>query len=186
MGKQIAAPLAGFVFGPTFFNIYMLPLGHIIKKPGISAHCYADDTQLNVRLKPTSLTLSSALTCCLDEVRAWMSESFHQLKSTETEALLIGTPHQLHSSHINCISFSGHTLALFHSVNNLGVKCDPYLSFETHVHHLCKTGFFHLRNIAKLRPSLSLCVAERLVHAFVSSRLDYCNILLIWISGKGL
>ena len=36
-----------------------------------------------------------------------------------------------------------------------------------------------LRNITKLRPSLSFPDAEKLIHAFVSSKLDYCNALLI-------
>ncbi|KAI5608495.1 hypothetical protein C0J50_6634, partial [Silurus asotus] len=37
---------------------------------------------------------------------------------------------------------------------------------------------FHLRNIAKIRNMMSLQDAEKLVHAFVTSRLDYCNALL--------
>ncbi len=45
-----------------------------------------------------------------------------------------------------------------------------------------KTSFFHLRNIARLRPMLSFSVAERLINYFVFSRLDYCNALLIGVS----
>ncbi|KAK2897110.1 hypothetical protein Q8A73_013490 [Channa argus] len=176
----------GSVLGPTLFNIYMLPLGYVIGKHGVSFHCYTDDTQLYVRLSPTPPTLPSTLTCCLEDIKAWMTENFLQLNSIKTEALLVGTTHLLHSSPINCISFSGHTITLSNSVSNLGVKFDPHLSFETHVQHLCKIAFFHLRNIAKIRPSLSLCDAERLVHAFVSSRLDYCNALLIGIPGRSL
>ncbi len=63
---------------------------------------------------------------------------------------------------------------------------DSHLIFETHVKQLCKTSFFHLRNIARLRPMLTIADAEKLVHAFVSSRLDYCNALLIGIPGKNL
>ncbi|XP_051237026.1 lathosterol oxidase-like isoform X1 [Dicentrarchus labrax] len=60
------------------------------------------------------------------------------------------------------------------------------LTFEAHINHLCKTSFNHLRNISTLRPILSLSAAEKLVHAFVSSRLNYCNALLIGIPGKSL
>ncbi len=63
---------------------------------------------------------------------------------------------------------------------------DSHLTFETHVKQLCKTSFFHFRNIARLRPMLTLADAEKLVHAFISSRLDYCNALLIRIPGKSL
>ena len=42
----------------------------------------------------------------------------------------------------------------------------------------CKTAFYHLRNIAKIRNYLSQDNAETLVHAFISSKLDFCNALL--------
>ena len=60
---------------------------------------------------------------------------------------------------------------------------DSQLTFETHIKSLCQKSFFHLRNISKIRKMLSQSAAEKLVHAFVSSRLDYCNALLIGISG---
>ncbi len=41
-----------------------------------------------------------------------------------------------------------------------------------------KTTLFHLRNIAKLWNILSVSDAEKLVHAFMTSRLDNCNALL--------
>ncbi len=41
-----------------------------------------------------------------------------------------------------------------------------------------KTAFFNLRNIAKLWNMLPVSDAEKLVHAFMTSRLDYCNALL--------
>ncbi|XP_076605178.1 immunoglobulin lambda-like polypeptide 1 [Chaetodon auriga] len=63
---------------------------------------------------------------------------------------------------------------------------DSQLTFEAHINHLCKTSFYHLRNISKLRPILSLSDAEKLVHAFFSSRPDYRNALLIGIPTKSL
>ncbi len=55
---------------------------------------------------------------------------------------------------------------------------DSNLSFNSHVSSICKTAFFHLKNISKLRPMLSMSNAEMLIHAFMTSRLDYCNALL--------
>ncbi len=64
------------------------------------------------------------------------------------------------------------------TVKNLGVILESNLSFENHISHVTKTAFFHLRNISKLRNMLSVSDAEKLVHAFMTSRLDYCNALL--------
>ncbi len=63
-------------------------------------------------------------------------------------------------------------------LKNLGVIFDSNLTFEPHVQGTVKTSFFHLRNIARLRPMLSFPVAERLINTFVFTRIDYCNTLL--------
>ncbi len=55
---------------------------------------------------------------------------------------------------------------------------DSNLSFDSHVSSICKTTFFHLKNISKLRPILSMSNAEMLIHVLMTSRLDYCNALL--------
>jgi len=52
------------------------------------------------------------------------------------------------------------------------------LSFENHISYVIKIAFFHLRNIAKLLNMPSVSDAEKLVHALMTSRLDYCNALL--------
>ena len=176
----------GSVLGPTLFTLYMLPLGRILRKHGISFHCYADDTQLYIRIDPSSSAPLSTLTTCLEEIEAWMKLNFLQLNCSKTEAILVGTPHQVQSSNITCITFSGQNTPLSTSVTNLGVTIDPHLTFDNHIKQLCKTAFFHLRNIARLRPSLTLADAEKLVHAFVSSRLDYCNSLFIGINSYNL
>ena len=48
----------------------------------------------------------------------------------------------------------------------------------THISKLCSPAFFHLHNISRIRKFLSPVETESLVHAFVTSRVDYCNSLL--------
>ncbi|XP_049891112.1 uncharacterized protein LOC126384199 [Epinephelus moara] len=178
----------GLVLGPTLFTLNMIPPGHIISRHGISFHCYADDRQLYISIKPspsTPLPLST-LTSCLEEIEVWMKLNFLQLNISKTEVIQFGTPHQVQSSTITSITFSSQNTPLSTSVINLGVRMDPHLTFETHIKHLCKMSFFHLRNITKLRPMLTLADAEKLIHAFVSSSLDYCNALLIGIPSYSL
>ncbi|KAI5104189.1 hypothetical protein C0J45_5815, partial [Silurus meridionalis] len=64
------------------------------------------------------------------------------------------------------------------TVKDLKVILDSNMSFKNHINQVSKTAFFHLRNISKLRNMLSISDAEKLVHAFMTSRIDYCNALL--------
>ncbi len=63
------------VLGPLLFSIYMLPLGNIIRKYGISFHC-ADDTQLYISTRPDETSKLSKLTECVKNVKDWMTNNF--------------------------------------------------------------------------------------------------------------
>ncbi len=93
--------------------------------------------------------------------------------------LIIGpNPPQKNNNPEHCLTLDGCSLDSSSSVRNLGLLFDSNLSFDSHVSSICKTEFFHLKNISKLRPMLSMSNAEMLIHAFMTSRLDYCNALL--------
>ena len=47
-----------------------------------------------------------------------------------------------------------------------------------HITNVCKAGFFYLHNIRCFKKYLSRDSLLTLVHAFITSRLDYCNALL--------
>ncbi len=118
-----------------------------------------------------------SLTECVKNVKDWMTNHFLLLNSVKTEILLIGPKNSTQN-------LLDHNLQLdrcpVHSstVKNLGVVLDSNLSFENHISYVTKTAFFHLRNIAKLRNMLSVSDADKLVHAFMTSRLDYCKAML--------
>ena len=55
---------------------------------------------------------------------------------------------------------------------------DKHLSMEEHVKSICKSSQFHLYNIGRIRRFLTRESTEQLIHAFITSKLDYCNSLL--------
>ena len=55
---------------------------------------------------------------------------------------------------------------------------DSNLSYHEQINKLCKTCFYFLYNIRKIRKYLTQDVTAKLVHALVILRLDYCNSLL--------
>uniref|UniRef100_A0AAQ5ZSU8 Reverse transcriptase domain-containing protein n=1 Tax=Amphiprion ocellaris TaxID=80972 RepID=A0AAQ5ZSU8_AMPOC len=168
----------GSVLGPILSILYMLPLGNIIRKHCINFHCYADDNQLYLSMKPNETNQLARLQDCLKDIKTWMTYNSLLLNSDKTEVIVFGPKHlrELLSKHI--VTLDGITLASSTTVRNLDVIFDQDMSFNSHIKQICRTSFFHLRNILKIRNILSQSDAEKLVHAFVTSRLDYCNSLL--------
>ncbi len=168
----------GSVLGLLLFALYMLPLCNIIRKYGISFHCYADDTQLYISRRPDETSKLSKLTECVKNVKDWMTNHFLLLNSDKTEILLIGPKNSTQNLLDHNLQLDGCTVT-YSTVKNLGVILDSNLSFENHISHDAKTAFFHLRNIAKRRNMLTVSDAYNLVHVscIMTSRLDYCNAL---------
>ncbi|XP_051234748.1 uncharacterized protein LOC127351330 [Dicentrarchus labrax] len=63
----------GSVLGPILFTLYMLPLGNIIRNHSINFHCYADDRQLYLAIKPNEINQLSKLQTCLKDIKSWMT-----------------------------------------------------------------------------------------------------------------
>ena len=72
------------------------------------------------------------------------------------------------------------------SARNLGVWFDTQLTFERHISDVCKNSFYHLFNIRHIRKHMTRESAEKIIHAFVTSRLDYCNSLFFGLPDSQL
>ena len=100
------------------------------------------------------------------------------LKTSCSCLLLIGTRHQLAKITIDGITVGHSVIAPQSPVRNLGVWLDSNLSMGDHITKTSSAAFYYLYNIRRIRKYLSKECTETLIHAFISSRLDYCNSLL--------
>ncbi len=108
----------------------MLPLGNIIRKYGISFHCYADDTQLYISTRPDETSKLSKLTECVENIKDWMTNNFLLLNSDKTEILHIGPKNSTQNLLDYNLQLDGCTVTSSSTVKNLGVILDSNLSFE--------------------------------------------------------
>ena len=157
----------GSVLGPKLYCIYTKPVGDIVKKHNLRYHCYADDTQIYLSIKPNENWASerSATEACVADVGGWMNRNMLKLnpeKNVNDLSLTIG----------------GRLLHAVQSVRYLGVIMDSGLTMEKQVNVISKSCFYHIRNISKVRQYITNDACKILVQALVTSRLDYGNALL--------
>jgi len=80
------------------------------------------------------------------------------------------------------------SLAQYHKqiIRNLEVKVDTGVKFDTQIKAVVKSSFFQLRQLAKIKPVLPRQHFETVIHAFLTTRLDYCNALYSGVSGSSI
>ena len=170
----------GSVLGPILYVLYTADVAKIVESLGLRAHLYADDTQIYGSTSVSRpVELAELLLLVIDRVNNWMSSNRLRLNPDKTEFIWFGTRYQMSKLNPRSISVIPSSST---SVRDLGVMLDSELTMEGHVSKLCQSCFFQLRRLRSIRHSLSRHALLTLVHAFISSRLDFCNSVLYGIS----
>ena len=178
----------GSILGPNLYEDYTsVPLGDIFRKHGISFHIYADDTQAYLPFSTDDEEKAlQQLEACLSEIRDWMAHNWLKLNDDKTEFIIFGAKDHVNSLQTSCITVGGDQIGSAKSVKSIGATLDSTLKLEQQIALTCKSAWYHLHQISRVKKYLSQDQIKTLVHAYVTSRLDQNNALLVGLPKKSL
>ncbi len=113
---------------------------------------------------------------CLKDIKIWMANNFLQLNNEKTEVIIFG-PSKIRNSIVS--NLDSLTPYVTSHAKKLGVVFDSELCLEKQISSVVKNSYYQLRIISRLKSTLSFQDLEKVIHAFVTSRLDYCNSLYL-------
>ena len=100
------------------------------------------------------------------------------MNNGKTESMIIGTYQQLAKHSIDHLPLGNSIIT-----PTISAKIDLRLFLEAQINKICRSSFFYLHNIRRIRKFLSSEASATLVHAFITCRLDYCNSLYYGLPG---
>jgi len=146
----------------------------------LNVNQYADDTHLYLSLLSDDASVAvERLDACSVDVKSWLRASRLRLNSTKTQVMWLGSGQQLAKVDTNEVSLLALRVHVLDAARNLGVVFDSQLSMSAQVSAVCRTGYFHLRQVRPLVRCLSEDAAIILIQAFINTWLDYCNSLYL-------
>lgn len=141
------------------FKLHMLPLGQILQNSNINYHSYADDTQVYVSLSPDNYSPIDTLCLFLDPkfstIKWGQNWDYFGFFATKRRRLVSAT------------TLGPGLLKTKDQVHNLGLIWPSPA--------ILKLSPKQLKSINRTKSFLSQKDQEKLIHAFISSKIDYCN-----------
>ena len=64
------------------------------------------------------------------------------------------------------------------SAQNIGVEFDKDFNFKKHISKVCRSCYYHIGNLRRLRRCFTTAVTKTIATSIVSIKLDYCNTIL--------
>ena len=120
---------------------------------------------------------TSRIENCIRDVRAWLRDYLLIGNDEKTDMILISSRYR-ERPEFEGLNVGEAFICPSQHIRNLGVMFDQSFTWEKEVATKVKESYFHIKNLGKIRKFITPKACETMVHAFVSSKLDYSNALL--------
>ena len=108
-----------------------------------------------------------------------------KLNPDKTEFILIGTKAQRDKfKKYFPTKLLDQDVTLTDSARNLGVEFAKDFDFKKHISKVCRSCYYHIRDLRRLRRCLTAAVTKTIATSLVSSKLDYGNSILYNIPNR--
>ena len=168
----------GSVLGPKKYCMYTRPVADIARRHNMLHHSYADDTQAYTILELPSEWAETSVKIleCLKDFQSWMERNMLKLNQEKFEFIVFHPKHK--HIQVENITIDGNVICPSSYVRNLGICQDNSLTMEKHIATVSRSCYHQIRSISRIRKYITTDACRTLVQSNVTSRLDYCNVLL--------
>lgn len=133
-------------------------------------------------IQEESVNVVSCTENCIVDIENWLTDNKLSLNAPKSDVISFVSSRRC--SLVNGIRIGGVWVPKSSCVRDLGVLLDEGMNMKMQVKMMCKAANASLYKIGRIRKHLDQKSTERLIHAFISSRLDCNNGLLYGLPQK--
>ena len=178
----------GSILGPNLYEDYTaVPIGSVFRKHQVLHHIYADDTQgyLPFHTQDEEQELQKLLVC-IREIRQWLAANWLKFNDSKTEFTIFGSKPNLETIKTQSVKIGDVDIQVSDTLKSIGATLDCNLTMDKQVAATCRSAWYALHQVSKIRKYLTTDQAKTVVHSYVTSRLDQNNCLLAGLPQKAI
>ena len=135
---------------------------------------YADDNNLYLAFSYSDASSAvHSVETCISDIKSWMTINKLQLNDSKTEILLIRSKFHTVPEPVHHLMIGSSSVPVVDTARNIGVTFDKFHMFNHHIKNTCNAIYHHLRRIRSIRKYLKKNTCHTLIHAVLSTKLDY-------------
>ena len=161
------------------FNINDRSQSLVFKNCSFTTSSFADDSngRKQFALSFQFQVLTKDIVSCIEKIAQWSNIHFMKINPDKTEIILLRPSALNDDVIINGVFIDGQCIRFSNKVKNVGVHIDKNLNLNNHVNSVVSHCYALLRDVRRIKVFLKKSDLKKLIHAIISHRLDYCNVI---------